>query len=743
MRFSTGIRFLLFAAAGLFAASCSTTRLLEKGEYRLEGNIIEIEGPDADSFRDPDLESYIRQQPNTSLVMGWSPLLNIYNWSGRNPDKWINKLIRSLGEAPVVYDPDLVQVSADNLQNHLEYLGWFGSRVEARPDDPKKKRVRVRYTIHLGQRYPISRIDYDLPTRGSFAEDFLADTASITIRPGSWLSESALAAESERSARAMRDKGYFGFTQTHYAFLADTLTHPGEAILRYQVLEHSRNESDPAGAARELRPYHFRNVTISYPETMHFRDRYLRKVNGVIPGAPYSETVASNTYSRLSSIRFFNSVNLEMTPDDSAGVDCQIHLTPSNPNGIRFGIEASTNSTGLVGISPQLNYYHKNLFHGGEWLNIGLMGNFQMKVGKRLKLDRDVHSTEFGATASLSFPRIVGLPIARFRGRTIPRTNLSFSYNYQDRPEYTRNILSTAFQYSGNLQGKFFYQFAPAQLSIVRLYDVDPDFVMAMANNPFLLYTYLDHFDAGSSVMLYYTTNADANPTTSYHYARLQVDASGNVLSLFNRWFPKDEAGQGIIWDTPYAQYVRLEGTLGKTWTFGREDKQAIATRVLGGIGFAYGNSFYMPFEKQFYAGGAGSLRGWQARSVGPGTSPMLGNFVIPNQTGDVRLEANLEYRFPLFWRLRGALFVDAGNVWNREQTSYEESEVLTLKNFGRSLACSWGTGIRVDLSYILLRVDMGFRLHDPANADAPWRAPNHWFDANGYAIHFGVGYPF
>ena len=734
-----GQSLLLLALAGLLPA-CSTTRLLEQGEYRLEKNVIEIDGPDADKFRDPDLESYLRQQPNSSLVMGWNPLLNVYNWSGRNPDKWINKLVRSLGEAPVVYDPDMVQVSADNLKNHLEYLGWFGTEVDARPDDPKKKRVTVRYKIHLGRRYPISRIDYDLPTRGTFATDFCADTANVTIRPGSYLSESALAAESERSAREMRNRGYFGFSQAHYSFIADTLAVPGEAALTYQVLEHSRNDTDPA--AEPLRRFRFNEVSISYPETMRFRDRYLKKVNGIIPGAPYNESVVSNTYSRLSSIRFLNAVKLEMTPVDTNGVDCSISLTPSNPNGIRFGIEASTNSTGLVGISPQLSYYHKNIFHGGEWLNIGLMGNFQMKVGKRLKLDRSVRSSEFGATASISFPRIVGLPISRFRGRTIPRTELAFSYNYQDRPEYTRNILSTSLSYAGSIRSHLFYQFTPAQLSIVRLYDVNDSFLRAMETNPFLYNTYLDHFDAGSNAMLYYTTNADANPTTSYHYARLQVDASGNVLSLFKGLMRKNESGAGMIWETPFSQYVRVEGSLGRTWTFGSEDKQAIATRILGGIGFAYGNSMYLPFEKQFYAGGAASLRGWQARSVGPGTSPKNDSFVIPNQTGDIRLEANLEYRFPLFWRLRGALFCDAGNVWNRQATASDDSEVLTLSDMGESIALAWGTGIRIDLSYILLRVDMGFRLHDPA-AETKWRAPNHWFDANGYAIHFGVGYPF
>lgn len=723
-------------------SSCSTTRVLQQGEYRLEKNVITIEGdPD---FRDPDLESYIRQQPNGALLFGWNPLLNIYNLSGQDADKWINKVIRSMGEAPVVYDPDLVQVSADNIRNHLEYIGYFGSTVDGYPEEPNGRRVKVRYDIRLGRRYPIRSISYDLPKRGRFAEDFYRDTARISIHPGSFLSESSLASESERSARYFRNRGYYGFSQANYVFTADTLTTPGVADLTYQVLEHSRSDMETSGRVDEpLRRHFFHNVSISCPEDMPFREKMLRKLNGIIPGNPYSEIVVSNTYARLSAIRYFNSVNIQMNPVDTAGVDCVIQIRPSNPRGIRFNIEASTNSTGLVGLSPQIGFYHKNIFHGGEWFNLGIMGNFQMRVGKNLKIDRSVRSTEFGVSTSISFPKLLGFPLARFRGRSVPRTDVALSYNYQDRPEYTRNILSTSFAYAGSYR-RLYYQITPLQLSMVRLFDVKDSFQASMQGNPFLYNAYQDHFDAGASMMLYHTTNTDVNPTTSYQYWRLQIDASGNVLALAKPLMKKDAQGAGTIWDTPFAQYVRAEASLGRTWTFGEGDRSAIATRLLGGIGYAYGNSTTLPFEKQFYAGGANSLRGWQARSVGPGNGEMNKTFVIPNQTGDIRLEANLEYRFPLFWRLRGALFTDVGNVWNTFETATDAAAVLTLDNLARSLALSWGTGVRVDLSYILLRVDLGFRLHDPAReAGARWCKPNQWFDANGYAIHFGVGYPF
>ena len=206
----------------------------------------------------------------------------------------------------------------------------------------------------------------------------------------------------------------------------------------------------------------------------------------------------------------------------------------------------------------------------------------------------------------------------------------------------------------------------------------------------------------------------------------------------------KDENGAGMIWNTPYSQFVRAEATVGKTWIWGRNSGQSIATRLVAGAGHAYGNSNALPFEKHFYAGGANSLRGWQARTVGPGTSPRDTSFVIPNQTGDMRLEANIEYRFDIVWKLEGAVFADAGNVWTlkTKDMSTEDGSMFRWNTLGESIAANWGLGIRLNLDFLLLRVDAGFKVHDPARTNK-WVGPDQWFKRNGYALHFGVGYPF
>jgi outer membrane protein assembly factor BamA len=199
-----------------------------------------------------------------------------------------------------------------------------------------------------------------------------------------------------------------------------------------------------------------------------------------------------------------------------------------------------------------------------------------------------------------------------------------------------------------------------------------------------------------------------------------------------------------MIWNTPFSQFVRGEITLGKTWIFGKNDGQSIATRLVVGAGYAYGNSSALPFEKHFYGGGANSLRGWQARTVGPGLSPMDTSFVIPNQTGDMRLEANIEYRFDMFWKVAGAVFIDAGNVWTLKDDNTEEGRLAMFRwdTFAESIAANWGVGLRLDFGFLLLRLDMGMKVHDPAR-NTKWINPGEWLTKGNYALHFGVGYPF
>ena len=720
---------LLLAAALLY--SCSTTRSLEDGQYRLAGTKVEMEGDKKLSPR--EFEKYVQQKSNSYLIFGWNPFLNLYNLSGRDTSRFGNRILRKIGVAPVVYEPAAVDASVTNIKRHLEYLGYYNSKVGSSVNYDGRK-VKVLYTVEPGKQYKIGKLEYSIPA-GEFSDDFFADTLNVTIKPGDYLAESNLEEETVRSAEWMRRNGWFGFNKNYYSFEADTLAKKDTTDLVMFIKEYTRNQSPET--AQPFHKYSFGDVTVSWDKELRFSERVIKDMNTIRPGSLYDEREVRNTYSRLSALKVFSGVNIELDPRDSADVvDCSINLTPSRIQGFKVNYEASTNSSGLIGNSPQISYFHKNIFHGGQWLNLSFLGNFQFMWD-----NRSIQSNEFGASVGLSFPESLGLPNSLFTGPNVPRTEIKASYTFQDRPEYSRTMISASLGYAGSLsRGRFLYQIYPIQSKIVRLHDMDMDFHRQYSGNQFLFNAYMDHFDVGSGGMVYYSTSSDINPKVSYKYIRFQLDASGNVLSLFNRWMEEDRRGKRKIWGIPYSQYVRSELTLGHTIFLGRDNNQALAFRLLGGYSLAYGNSFTVPLEKQFYCGGASSMRGWQVRTLGPGRSKMAEAMIIPSQTGDIKLEANAEYRFPMFWKLSGALFADVGNIWY--STDWGDEGYIG-HDFLKSIAADWGLGVRVDLSFLVLRVDMGVKLYDPTIETGGWFSPSDWKRKDSFALHFGVGYPF
>lgn len=719
------IIFTLVAIAAIIA-SCSTTRVLQDGEAMLNKNKINI--TNSKTFRSGELNSYIKHTP-----ANWSPMMYVYNWQNGRGKGW-DKMVKKLGTPPVIYDSALVSSSVENLIKRLDYLGYYDSTIETETKI-KKKKATVEYNITLGRRYAIDEIEMTVP-EGEFEENFMSDTSNMLFKKGDFLSEAILEKETVRSSAAMRNKGFYGFTKNYYFFEADTLNTPGKTKLMMDVRNYTRNQTPSDSHVH--RKFYINDVSISLPETLKFRENILKDLNCIYPGNVYSEEDVNATYASLSSISIFSGVNLEMTQVGDSLVDCNINISQSKLQGFKVNAEASVNSTGLFGISPQISYFHKNIFRGGERLNLNFRGNFQFKPKENIK------SNEFGVSAGINFPRFLILPQKAFR-RSLPRTDVNLSYNYQNRPEYTRNIISASFGYQGNLSQKFYYQIYPVQLNIVNLFNLQDEFYEGLKSDPFMRNAYQNHFDLGIGGLMQYTTNSDIVPQESYYYAKLQTDLAGNLLSAFKSLMPKDANGSGMIWNTPFSQFVRAELTLGSTWVFGNKEDHSIATRFQIGAGLAYGNSAALPFEKHFYAGGASSMRGWQARTLGPGLSQRDTTFVIPNQTGDMKIEANIEYRFPIHWKIAGAIFIDAGNIWNIKESQLQENEYTSLfrwDTFAESIAINWGFGLRLNLGFLLLRLDTGFKLRDPSLEGSKWRGIEKW-GGDGFATHFGVGYPF
>ena len=722
-------RALVFFLAALFvAASCSTTRVLREGEYRLASNKVQLEG-DKKGLTASDVSSYIKQQANTYFVFGWSPMLCLYNWSNPSKNDWINRSLRNVGTAPVVYNSFQVGSSCDNIRKHLDYLGYYNSEVSSKVD-PGGRLVKVTYFVRPGERSRVDSIVFKLP-EGSISEEFEADKANVIVKPGGWLSEKSLEEESVRSASYFRNLGYYGLSKYNYFFTADTLGTSN--VLTYEIRNYTRNE--PETNAAPLLKYHIGDVSISHSAAVPFRENVLRKINLIKPGDVYSEKTVNLTYNRLSALRLFNSVGIEMSPVDSSTVDCRITMGESKMKGMKVDMEMSTNSSGLIGISPNLSFYNKNIFHGGEWLSLGFSGNFQWRP------NTDTKANEFGVSASLSFPRFLGLPYSVFKGPNIPRTEINTSFNYQNRPEFTRFITNFSYGYIGQ-SSRLYYQLYPLRVSVIKTDSMSDDFLITLLRNRFLWDSFIDHIDAGVSAQFYWTTDSSLIPRNSYTFARLGVDLSGNVISLFNPLLPEDSMGDKLFLGLNYSQYVKLDLQLGHTFRF--SPYTALAMRFSGGIGKAYGSSASLPFEKQFYVGGASSMRGWQARALGPGAESLYSLFTIPSQTGDWKLEFDAEFRQKLFWKFEGALFVEAGNVWEFNSTDLDLELGLEPIPWISTIAADWGVGLRLDLNFILLRLDWGIKLYEPSReAGHRFLTPSEWFGKNGSALHFGVGYPF
>ena len=759
-------RHLLWMLWVLLVSSCGTTRYIPEGEHLLRKYNIDIQ-PEK-SLPAASLQHYLRQSPNSSIFFGWKPLLGIYNISPRSESAW-SRLLKNLGDAPEILDKDLLGSSISNVQRRLTYLGYYHNQVSDSIVYQGKK-ADVWLNINLGPQYNIRSVAYFIPD--SLMQSLcLPDTVNSLVQCGSILSEELLEKESERITAHLRNHGYYNFNKNHISFVADTLLQDRTAALSVHIKEGGSDEFAQFAAAQQrftlasikvytnwdpekartdslyvskLNSLDYKGLKVFYDGKPNLRPRVISRLNHLQAGSYYNEKVVNTSYSRLASLRFLSGITLQfdvVPPRDSSlaegkvpdgALEAQIRLTPSKLQGYKINMEASSNASGLIGLSPAVSYFHKNIFKGGEWLTVGLMGNFQFKIND------PVRSTEISASTSISFPTFIFPVPQRWFKNYSPVTEVGISYSYQQRPEFTRNIMSANLAYQWRAGERFSFRFQPAQLNIVSLFGVDSSFYKGL-NDPFLVNSYRDHFDLGAAFTLYYTTHNAPIPKQSYFYTRWTTEFSGNALSLFNRSMKQDSTGSRLLMGISYSQYWRSELTAVYTWK--PSPAHSLALRGYAGVGVAYGNSDALPFEKLFYAGGASSLRAWQARNVGPGAMPQDTTFSIPNQTGDLRLEANIEYRPKLFWKIEGALFVDAGNIWTLRQEEKREAGAFRFNNFHKSIAVAGGLGLRLNLDFVLLRLDLGFILRDPH--EQRWYPMSKWLQSGHYTLQFGVGYPF
>lgn len=781
-RRSFGVAALL---AVLMLGGCNTTRNLPQGSYQLERNRIVIDKsvPKEERITKQDISRYITQKPATDLfgVRGW-----IYSKADTTSGSWWDKLLLNIGTAPVILDTTLTERSVERIESFMDWRGYFESdEAYSIRLDTARQRARVTYSVEQGEPYRIASLQYDF--RDPFVGNIIMEDSASLLKVGNVLDMEALSQERVRIAERLRNMGYYNFSVDNIYFPVDTTIGNHLADVTMVVNQYTTGynaqgmpvqENNALYRIGEINVFpdydaqqatidptyydrvdtlHYEGLNILYHDELTIRPEVLRRVISIYPGYLYSEEEINRTYDNLMSLSYFKSASVVFTPmesesrnvvtyigDDESGevietyedyLSCSVRCTPTTRQGYTVELEASTTSS-FYGLSTSLGYQNRNLFKGAELFEADFTFAYEL-----LKVKTSRNSFEIGGSVALNVPRFMTpFPIDRMQRALDPQTRFEASYNTQRRPYYHRSLLSGAFGYSWGSGEYTTYTLRPIDVSLVKMNYVSEEFLNRL-QNPYLRNSYTSQMIAGMSGAYLYDRQSGSHRNSSTF--RLGWETSGNLLDGLEHLMGRKEVGEDFyrFLGIRYAQYVRLDASWARSVPVG--EQSALAYRLYGGYGYSYGNGKDMsiPFDRLFYAGGINSMRGWPVRTLGPGSSPAPEDVLYPSQLGNMRLEANLELRFPMSNMVDGALFFDLGNIWNVGGGNYEEESKFHFNNFYKQLGFNTGFGIRFDLNVTVLRLDWGIRLHDP---NLP--AGERWirkFRLGNTALNFGIGYPF
>ncbi len=469
-----------------------------------------------------------------------------------------------------------------------------------------------------------------------------------------------------------------------------------------------------------------------------FRPKSLIKKIAITPGEIYRENRVDLTYTLLNSLDAVKYVNISFNQLDNGNLSALVVVSQDKPHSISAELEL-TYSGGNFGTNAGLGYQNNNIFRGSEILKVGVNGGYET-LGKASKYK---YFSEFGGEASLEFPTLL-LPMNKNSSIRMKngRTEVGFSLNYQMRPEYKRVIANAAFKYSWKHKNVNF-KYSLLDISYIHLPWKSEDFEdKYLGPTSSIRFSYEDQFIVRMGFGI--STTNKRGIDNNYYTLRANVISAGNLLYglsyLFNQ--KKNEYGSFEIFDIQYSQFVKADIDYSYN-AYVNKDIRFVFHGALG-VGFPYGNASVLPFEERYYSGGANSVRGWGIRTLGPGTfKNTSGDIDFMKQSGDIKLDLNIEGRFKLFWKLEGALFIDAGNIWTIRNYKEQPGGYFQFDKFIEQIGLSYGLGIRANFDFFILRLDMGIKLYDPGytNSSDRWRTSLKWRD--DVAIHFAVGYPF
>ncbi|MGQ7870014.1 translocation and assembly module lipoprotein TamL [Sunxiuqinia sp. sy24] len=756
--------------------SCSPTKFVPQGEYLLNDIDIKI---DNRSINNEELKAQVRQKENLKILGFMKFHLGLYNLSSAKKEEgWFKRI----GEAPIIYDDYMTQRSKEQLKLYLRNKGYYDASITEQIDvRERRQKVNVVYSIETGQPYRIRNYSYQFEDP-SIEALILTDTASQMISPGAVFDVDVLNAERKRIANRLKDYGYYNFSEEYISYDADSALSSQQVDLVVVVAdEDPEQEVDSIKPHRKfmVRSFHITpdfvasqlnaRRQVAVPDTlrdfpyafyhrgkMKYKPEVFYNVNRMEDSLYYSQRSVEQTYRSLVQLRQFRIVNLnfdeiENLGNDSIGVlDCNLQLSPLPRQGFSVDLDG-TNSSGNLGVAGNFNYQHRNVFRGAEIFNLNLKGAVerQQTLIKNNKLD--FNTREFGVEGSLTIPKFLS-PIKRGRlfDYQVPQTNLTLGYNYQRRPDYTRTITNFRYGYNWKTSQTKTHFLSVVDFNYVNLYEFNDEFLNSI-QDLYIKSSFTDHLIFAMNYTQVDNTQS-LKRRDHYRYFKWSFESAGNSLSLLSSVFDRPKAafndtitGQVSnyheVWGTRYAQYLKADFE----YRYGHmiDEYNSVVGRAFIGVGLPYGNFDVLPFEKKYFTGGANGIRAWQVRSLGPGTYKAPEG-AYPNQSSDIKLEANLEYRYRFVWRIEGAFFLDAGNIWAINEKDNRPGAQFKLNQFYEQIAIGTGMGLRFDFTYFIFRLDLGMKLRDPSlEAGRRVVIGNYPLSSEHFNLSFAIGYPF
>ncbi|WP_431421481.1 BamA/TamA family outer membrane protein [Bacteroides hominis] len=767
-----GVLYTILLYFVLSLASCSATKFVPEGSYLLDEVKIHTDNKD---IKPSDMRLYVRQNPNSKWFSAVKTQLYVYNWSGRDSTKWLNKFLRKIGDAPVIYNEADAIRSQEEIAKAVQNLGYMGATVK-RTIKTKKKKLKLFYEINSGKPYTVRILKYDISDK-KIAEYLQNDSTKSTLKEGMLFDVNTLDTERQRITDYLLCNGYYKFNKDYITYTADTARNTYQVDLTLHLLPYKAYVGDvpkehpqykinkinfitdydvlqsSALSSIEINDsLHYNGFPIYYKDQLYLRPKVLVDNLRFTSGDLYDERNVQKTYTyfgRLSALKYTNIRFFETQNDDSTRLNCYVMLTKSKHKSISFELEG-TNSAGDLGAAASVSFQHRNLFRGSETFMVKFRGAYEAISGLQPGY-KNHNYTEYGVETSINFPSFL-FPFltSDFKRRIRATTEFGLQYNYQLRPEFSRTIASASWSYKWMQKQKIQHRIDLLDISYLYLPWISPqfqeDYIDKDKDNYILRYNYENRL----IVRMGYTYNYNSaggtlvnNTITSNSYSiRAGFESAGNILYGVSKMINmrKNKDGEYAILGIPYAQYLKGDFDFAKNIIIDHRNSLAFHAGI--GVAVPYGNAKVVPFEKRYFSGGANSVRGWSVRNLGPGSFAGDGNFM--NQSGDIKLDASIEYRTRLFWKFRGAAFIDAGNIWTIREYENQPGGAFEFDKFYKQIAVAYGLGLRLDLDFFVLRFDGGMKAVNPKYEKTKERYPIiHPKFSRDFAFHFAVGYPF